>query len=174
MKYKIQFILGGCRSGKSRYALDYANTHWHSPKSFIATCEPLDNEMQSRIDNHQKERGPDWHTIECPIDISRAITDEAKSSKGILLDCVTLWISNLLCKAMDEASIKQSIVLLVKTLESINCPICIVSNEVGMGIVPENAMARQYRDLVGFANQQIAAAADQVVLMVAGIPRMVK
>ncbi|ETR72403.1 MAG: adenosylcobinamide kinase [Candidatus Magnetoglobus multicellularis str. Araruama] len=168
----IQFILGGCRSGKSKYALNYANKHWHSPKCFIATSEPLDNEMQSRITNHQKERGADWQTIECPIELSQVIQKESHQFSGMLIDCITLWINNLMCQKMKEPAIKKQIVLLLDAIQHSDCPIIIVSNEVGLGIVPDNFMARLYRDLVGYANQQIANIADQVVFMVAGIPIM--
>ena len=168
--YPIRFVLGGCRSGKSKYALTFANTHWQPPKCFIATSEPLDHEMQTRITNHQKERGPDWHTIERPINICDTIINESHKYSGMLLDCVTLWINNLMCRDMDELSIKNQIAQLLETLKKTKCPILIVSNEVGLGIVPDNAMARLYRDLVGYANQQIAAISDEVVFMVAGIP----
>jgi len=170
----IRFILGGCRSGKSKHALTYANNHWQPPKCFIATCEPLDPEMQSRITHHQNERGPDWHTIECPINICETIQHESHQFNGILLDCITLWINNLMCQDMDEASVKRQIAQLCHALKKIKCPIIIVSNEVGLGIVPDNAMARLYRDLTGFANQQIAAISNQVDYMVAGIPMEVK
>jgi len=170
----IQFILGGCRSGKSKYALDYANQNWHSKKFFIATCEALDNEMKSRITNHQKERGPNWKTVECPIDIASVIEELAIQKGGILLDCVTLWINNLMCNSMDDNQIKEKVETFVNTLQKISCPITVVSNEVGMGIVPENAMARQYRDLVGYTNQKIAAISNNVILMVAGIPFQIK
>jgi len=168
--YPIQFVLGGCRSGKSKYALTYANTNWPPQKCFIATSEPLDHEMKARITNHQKERGPDWHTIETPINICDTIQNESYKYSGILLDCVTLWINNLMCQNMDDDTIKKQIAQLLHTLKQIKCPIIIVSNEVGLGIVPDNAMARLYRDLVGYANQQIAAISEIVVFMVAGIP----
>jgi adenosylcobinamide kinase/adenosylcobinamide-phosphate guanylyltransferase len=172
--HPIRFVLGGCRSGKSNYALNYANTHWQPPKCFIATSEPLDHEMQVRIANHQKERGPDWHTIECPIKICDTIQKESQKYSGMLLDCITLWINNLMCRDMDGISIKKQILLLIEGLKKTTCPILIVSNEVGMGIVPENAMARQYRDLVGYCNQQIALISEHVVFMVAGIPMTLK
>jgi adenosylcobinamide kinase/adenosylcobinamide-phosphate guanylyltransferase len=170
----IQLVLGGCRSGKSKYALTYANTYWQPPKCFLATSEPLDNEMHARIANHKKERGPDWHTMECPITICDTIHNNAHNYSGILLDCITLWISNLMCRDMDDDLIKQQISLFLDTLKKIECPIIIVSNEVGLGIVPDNQMARLYRDLVGYANQQIAEIADRVVFMVAGRPMTVK
>jgi adenosylcobinamide kinase/adenosylcobinamide-phosphate guanylyltransferase len=172
--YPIKFVIGGCRSGKSKYALIHANTHWQPPKCFLATSEPLDHEMQTRIVNHQKERGQDWHTIECPINIYEKLLNESHQYSGMLLDCVTLWINNLMCRDMDEISIKNQIAQFLESLKKIKCPIIIVSNEVGLGIVPENAMARLYRDLVGYANQQIAGISDDVVYMVAGIPMIIK
>jgi len=172
--YPIKFIIGGCRSGKSKYALSYANTHWQPPKCFLATSEPLDQEMEVRIANHQKERGPDWHTIECPINICHSIQNNSHKYSGMILDCITLWISNLMCQDMDDAFIKKQIAQFLDALTNIQCPIVIVSNEVGLGIVPDNVMARLYRDLVGYANQQIAAVAEEVVFMVAGIPMTVK
>ncbi|MBF0450428.1 MAG: bifunctional adenosylcobinamide kinase/adenosylcobinamide-phosphate guanylyltransferase [Candidatus Magnetomorum sp.] len=170
----IQFVLGGCRSGKSRYALNIANQNWHDPKFFIATCEPLDNEMQQRIEHHQEERGPNWHTIECPIDIDQSILQLPVPKGGILIDCMTLWMSNLMCNNMDEQVIKNQVTALIESLSRVECPIIIVSNEVGLGIVPENSMARMYRDLVGYTNQRIAAIADRVILMVAGISLVIK
>jgi len=172
--HPIRFVLGGCRSGKSNYALTYANEHWQSPKCFIATSEPLDQEMQSRITNHQKERGQDWHTIECPIKIYETILNESHKFNVMLLDCITLWVSNLMCQDLNEIAIKKQIALLLEALKNTACPIMIVSNEVGLGIVPDNAMARLYRDLVGFANQQITTISEQVVFMVAGIPMTIK
>jgi len=168
--YPVKFITGGCRSGKSKYALTYANTHWQPPKCFIATSEPLDHEMQVRIADHQKERGQDWHTKECPINICDTIINQSQQYSGMLLDCITLWINNLMCKDINEIAIKEHIAQLSESLKQIKCPIIIVSNEVGMGIVPENAMARLYRDLVGYANQEIAAISDDVIFMVAGRP----
>jgi len=170
----IQLVIGGCRSGKSRYALDYANQHWKGQKIFIATCEALDHEMQERIDHHQKERGVEWQTIECPIDIAQAIKNVYHPDSGILLDCITLWISNMMCKQMDDTHIMNQLNILIDSISHVDCPVTIVSNEVGLGIVPDNPMARKYRDYVGYANQKIAGVASQVILMMAGIPLTIK
>jgi adenosylcobinamide kinase/adenosylcobinamide-phosphate guanylyltransferase len=171
---EIVFVVGGCRSGKSRYALETANEISKEEKIFIATCVPHDAEMKQRVDRHQKERGPNWQTAETPVHLPQTIAARSRQAKVLLVDCLTLWISNLMLGIEDDEIISERIGELVQSFNSLNCPLVLVSNEVGTGIVPENRLARRFRDLVGEANQAVAARADRVVWMVAGIPVMIK
>lgn len=167
-------IIGGCRSGKSRHALQLAEASGTQRKLFIATCVPQDDEMRERVRRHQEERGKQWQALEVPVELSDAISRSGTDDGLILIDCLTLWISNLVLENDDDGAIYQHIDELCEALTSPRCPIILVSNEVGTGIVPENALARRYRDLVGRANQQVAAACGQVIWMVAGIPVTIK
>ena len=170
---KIILITGGCRSGKSRYALKIAKNIAENNKIFIATCVAYDDEMKQRILRHKKERDNSWKTIEEPYSISKAIKNN-KSKSVIVVDCLTLWVNNLLFKHMDEDNIINKVKELIKVLNESSCPVILVTNEVGSGIVPENDLSRRFRDIAGFANQKIANCADKVYLMVAGIPLTVK
>jgi len=174
MMKEIIFVTGGCRSGKSRFALEYANKHYKN-KVFIATCEAKDDEMQERIKQHQKDRGPDWKTVEEAIALPHAVINVSKSKADIILiDCITFWVSNLLLKGEDERVIMEHVEEFIRAIQKRKCAIVIVSNEVGTGIVPINPLARQFRDIIGSTNQRIAAIADDVVWMVAGIPIFIK
>lgn len=167
-------IIGGCRSGKSRHALQIAETSGTRQKLFIATCVPQDEEMRERVRRHQQERGDDWQALEVPIEVASAIARKGVDAGLILVDCLTLWISNIMLENETEDAIHRRIDALCDLLTAPPCPVILVSNEVGTGIVPENALARHYRDLVGRANQQVAAACRQVIWMVAGIPVTIK
>ena len=171
---EIVFVIGGCRSGKSRHALETADRIAGNKKIFIATCVPQDAEMKQRVDRHQKERGQDWQTVEAPVHLPQAIIEYSRQADVLLVDCLTLWISNLLMETEDDELINERISNLKQSLASASCPVILVSNEVGAGIVPENKLARRFRDLVGTANQAIAAQADRVAWMVAGIPVTIK
>jgi adenosylcobinamide kinase/adenosylcobinamide-phosphate guanylyltransferase len=171
---EITLILGGCRSGKSRYALEHAEARGESRKIFLATCQAFDPEMESRIAAHQLERGPGWVTVEEPIDVGGVLLRESRDSTLILLDCLTLWVSNLLQEGRSEERMMEGFKELAEALQDASGSILVVSNEVGQGIVPDNPMSRQFRDLVGWLNQRIAATADRVVWTVAGIPVTVK
>ncbi len=173
-KSRITLVLGGCRSGKSRYALDAANRLAKENKVYLATSVPTDNEMDDRVARHQAERGPDWQTIEEPVRIHKAIAEASAAASVILVDCLTLWTSNLLFQEKDETGIMESVDLLISALGAAACPVLLVSNEVGYGIVPENSLARQFRDMAGLVNQRVAGAADRVVLTVAGIGVQIK
>jgi len=170
----IEFIIGGCRSGKSRYALESASRFSVKKRTFVATCVPLDDEMRERVARHQQERGAAWSTIEAPLELPEAILEKGASSDVILVDCLTLWISNLLMESEALDTVFDHVGRLLKSLEQASCSIIIVSNEVGTGIVPENRLARLYRDAVGWTNQRIATHADRVFWMVAGIPVQIK
>lgn len=166
---QLTLVLGGARSGKSRYAESVVMTS-RPPWLYVATGEPFDDEMAARIAEHRGRRGRDWQTVEAPLDLAGAIS-AAPASGTILVDCLTLWLSNLLIKQCDIDSETER---LETTIKARNAPVVLVSNEVGFGIVPGNAQARQFRDLQGRLNQRMAARADRVVLVVAGLPMFVK
>lgn len=188
LKSNITLVIGGCRSGKSSYALEQADRlasgTSESPKIFIATSVPRDLEMEKRVEKHQKERGKEWQTIESPIKIYEAIDQYSGKAGVMLVDCLTLWVSNLLFHFSEshdaehtaslQEKVDQQVAQLKNTLVSCKTPLFLVSNEVGAGIVPENAIARQFRDIAGFVNQEIAKVADRVVMTVAGIDVQIK
>ena len=173
MDHKLTFVTGGCRSGKSRFALDYANRHFHK-KLYLATCEALDEEMAKRIENHKKKRGMDWQTVEEPIEIAEAIKQHGDRVEVILLDCITLWLSNLLMRQKSDHEVLNETGRLIDTVKQGQASFIFVSNEVGMGIVPIDPLGRRFRDLSGMANQKIAEVVDRVVFMVSGIPMFLK
>ncbi len=164
------FVLGGARSGKTSRALALAEAAG-CKRCYIATAQAFDDEMSARIANHQAERGALWRTLEAPLDLAGAITDASKDSDVALIDCLTLWISNLM---HHERNIENETAGLIAALKASSLPVIVVSNEVGMSIVPENRMARDFRDAQGRLNQQIAAAADIVELVTAGLPMRLK
>jgi len=173
MEKRMIFVTGGCRSGKSRYALHYANQHF-SKKLFMATCEALDEEMARRIENHKKVRGPEWQTIEEPVEIVSKINEYGADGKVILIDCLTLWLYNLLMRWDNDLRIMEETEKLIDSLKKSPTSSILVSNEVGMGIVPADPLSRRYRDLLGTMNQRIAEALDTVIFMVSGIPLFLK
>jgi adenosylcobinamide kinase/adenosylcobinamide-phosphate guanylyltransferase len=167
-------VLGGAKRGKSRFALNLCNS-FHRKRIFLATAQALDPEMKERIKRHQKERGGDWVTVEEPINIGHQIRSFDSENTVILIDCLTLWLNNLYMQYdEDQESIWQTIEDLLSQLSIIRGALVIVSNEVGMGIVPDNSLARRYRDDVGSANQRIAQIAQKVVAVMAGIPLALK
>jgi adenosylcobinamide kinase / adenosylcobinamide-phosphate guanylyltransferase len=166
-------ITGGCRSGKSRFASDFANQHF-SKKLYLATCEALDEEMAQRIEHHKKMRGPEWQTLEEPVKIVEGIRQYEDGVEVILLDCITLWLSNLLTKGNTDLKIMDEINRFVEMIKQTPASLVIVSNEVGMGIVPVDPLGRRFRDLSGMANQRIAQVAETVIFMVSGIPIFLK
>lgn len=170
---RVILITGGCRSGKSRFALDYANRHYLK-KVYLATCEPLDEEMVRRIELHRKARGQEWQTIEEPIAVVDRVRQLGEKDQVILVDCITLWLSNLLMRWEDEAKIMKEVEQFLETVHKHPSSFIFVSNEVGMGIVPVEPIARRFRDLAGTVNQRIGEVADTVVLMVSGIPLFLK
>ena len=137
-------------------------------------CVPYDDEMRKRVKNHQAERSDAWQTLEVPIDLAGAIADHDAQADVMLVDCLTLWMSNLLMETEDEARIRDHIEKLAGAVKGAACTIVLVSNEVGAGIVPENRLARLYRDYAGWANQAMAAVCDRVIWTVAGIPVTIK
>jgi len=165
---KTIFITGGCRSGKSRFALELANRHYQQ-KTFIATCQAGDPEMVERIRQHKEQRGPDWRTLEIPIALPDALVSPDSKGGVVLVDCLTLWVNNLLAEDLSEDETLKRVDVLVTAIKETTCSIIIVSNEVGTGIVPQNRLARVFRDIIGVTNQRLAVIADTVVWMVAGI-----
>jgi len=172
MSKKI-LITGGCRSGKSRHALTLAR-NISGEKLYVATAEALDSEMAERIAKHQQERGEDWETHEEPTELVKVFSQLESRAGVLILDCLTLWISNLLIKDYDQESILRESDHLMQQSEHMRCQLIFVTNEVGAGIVPENKLARDFRDIVGAANQLVAQRCDEVIHMVSGIPVTIK
>ncbi len=170
---KIIFITGGARSGKSTYALKLAG-YDKKKVAFIATCQPLDKEMAERIKSHKKTRPRDWQTFEEPYQISALLNKIKDKFSVILIDCLTLLLSNLILKGLKEEGIKKEFNNILSALNKIRAKVIIVSNEVGLGIVPQNKLARDFRDMAGKINQVMAEKSDTVFLMVSGIPVKIK
>ncbi|KQZ73690.1 adenosylcobinamide kinase/adenosylcobinamide phosphate guanyltransferase [Sphingopyxis sp. Root214] len=164
------FVLGGARSGKSRYAQARAEAAGGNPV-FVATAEAFDDEMRDRIARHRADRGARWTTIEAPRDLPAAIDALNRSKAVVLVDCLTLWVSNLL---LADADIPLASRELCRVISSFEGKLILVSNEVGLGIVPDNALARAFRDAAGQLNQSVAATAEEVVLLTAGLPLTLK
>jgi len=208
MSVNITFVIGGARSGKSSFVLNEVSK-LEGPRAYIATGEALDDEMQDRIRKHKEDRGPEWNTYEEPVEIAKILSDIIDNYSAVVIDCLTLWLSNVIHRAQstehrtqttehrvqskehrtqstdNRIHIEEHLEGFIETLKQLKnssvcnlkseiCNLYIVSNELGMGIVPENAMAREFRDLTGFLNQKVAAIADEVYLVTAGIPMKIK
>jgi len=169
---QIILITGGARSGKSKYAERRAG-ELGERRLYVATAEAKDQEMAQRIAEHRQRRGNRWVTVEEPVDLAAALAARHGQTDCALVDCLTLWFNNLLI-GYDGKYAENKVEELVTILPRLDFHVVLVTNEVGWGIVPDNALARQFRDLAGWANQRIAAIADEVVLTVAGIPMIVK
>ncbi len=165
----LTLVIGGARSGKSGYAerLIFATVR---PRRYIATAEAWDDEMRARIARHQQDRGPDWTTVEAPLDLAAALT-AATPNEVVLIDCATLWLTNHLLADHDLAAETAH---LVTALAACAAPVVIVTNETGWGIVPDNALARRFRDAQGRLNQRLAGRAALVVTVIAGLPLALK
>ena len=172
--HSVTLILGGVRSGKSRYAQNLAARR--NSVTFIATAESReDAEMHLKVERHRTDRPATWPTIEEPHHLSAAISTASQSSDAVLVDCLTIFAANLLeAHAEDQSALQAAIDALCKSLQNPLCNILLVSNEVGSGVVPAYASGRRFRDLVGELNQRIAAVADTVLLIVAGLPLALK
>ncbi|MFT4117636.1 bifunctional adenosylcobinamide kinase/adenosylcobinamide-phosphate guanylyltransferase [Bradyrhizobium sp.] len=165
----VILITGGARSGKSRHAETRTRAFPGRPV-YVATAEALDTEMEDRIARHRARRGTDWIEREVPLDLVQALA--ATDGGGArLVDCLTLWLSNLLHAERDW---EHETTELARALPGLKSPVVFVTNEVGLGIVPDNALARRFRDAAGFMNQAIAAVADEVEFVVAGLPMKLK
>ena len=163
-------ILGGARSGKSRLA-ETLGREWPGRRIFLASGEAGDEEMRDRIARHRADRGTAWQTVEEPVAVLGQLRQLAGNETFVLFDCVTLWISNLIHRKLD---VRASVDELVRELPRLPGRIVVVSNEVGLGIVPENALARRFRDEAGYANQRLAQACDEVIFVAAGLPLKLK
>jgi len=172
------FITGGTRSGKSRYAEQLA-VNYGAPTCYLATAQSLDDEMGQRIRKHQQRRGETWRTIEEPLHLTQVLAANDGIFNAILVDCLTLWLSNLLLLYEDlgeeaESRIMDDVQRLATTLRGMTTPTILVSNEVGMGIVPDHRLGRIFRDIAGQTNQIMAAAASEAWLVASGIPLRLK
>jgi len=174
----VVLITGGSRSGKSSYALKRAEA-LEAGRAFVATCPPVDEEMAARIERHQEQRrGREWETIEERLELDRVLA--TVSAPVVVVDCLTLWTSNLMLEAaqkgedLDEDGMASRCARLLEICAQRDGTVFFVTNEVGLGIVPDNALSRRYRDLVGRCNQTVAAGADEVILTVSGIPVEIK
>jgi len=172
---RLTLVLGGARSGKSRYA-ERLIAGAVGCATYVATAQALDAEMAERIERHRKRRaarhgGVDWRTVEAPLNLVGPLADLARPERPILVDCLTLWLSNLMLAGADVAAETGG---LVSALPALAGPVVLVANEVGLGIVPDNALARAFRDHAGELNQAVAAVADRVVFLAAGLPLLLK
>jgi adenosylcobinamide kinase/adenosylcobinamide-phosphate guanylyltransferase len=169
MSNRITLVLGGQRSGKSKYAEGLIEAQGGG--LYLATAQVFDDEMKDRIDTHQQRRGDKWITLEEPFQIANIILREAKPSQPILVDCLTLWLSNLM---HEEQNIEAETESLITALHKSQGPVVLVSNEVGQGVIPDNVLARKFVDCAGRMNQVIAEAAHRVVWVTAGIQQILK
>lgn len=165
---RVSLILGGARSGKSARALALAPA---PPRVFIATAEALDQEMRERIRHHQAERGADWGLAEAPLELEAALRAHASAGTTVVVDCLTLWLSNILHARREPDAEAEA---LLRALAEVEGRVVLVSNEVGMGLAPANALGRAFRDAQGRLNQRVAAAADHVEFVAAGLPLVLK
>jgi len=171
---KVILVTGGARSGKSRFAEKLAQG-FQPLRGYLATGQPGDAEMAERIARHRGRRGCEWHTVEEPLQVAEAVTLNEGRFSVVLLDCITLWLSNLLFNC--EGGAAEALLRVAEFTESfqaLKTPLIIVTNEVGMGIVPEHPLARSFRDLAGEANEMIAARADEVYVSISGLPLKLK
>jgi adenosylcobinamide kinase / adenosylcobinamide-phosphate guanylyltransferase len=164
------FVLGGARSGKSRYAQARAEALGLKP-IYIATAQAFDQEMADRIARHQDDRGPDWETVEAPLNPASVIAARSAPDTVLLVDCLTLWTTNLILGDLPCGEAAQA---LVEAVCDARGPVILVANETGLGIVPDNALARRFRDEAGLINQRVAAAVEEVQFLAAGLPLRLK
>ena len=170
----VTLVLGGARSGKSAYAEACAERHADrhgGAMVYLATAEARDDEMAARIASHRARRGNRWTTVAVPVELADALARADGPGRAVLVDCLTLWLANLIERRRDVA---DETARLVDSLDGLGGAVVFVANEVGLGIVPDNAMAREFRDHAGRLNQRIAAAAGRVVFMAAGLPMVLK
>jgi adenosylcobinamide kinase / adenosylcobinamide-phosphate guanylyltransferase len=169
---RLILVLGGAASGKSQAALDLAGQG--GPGAFVATGQALDQEMKARIERHQAARSSDWVTAEVPTDIAKWCGDNGKYYQSIVIDCLTLWLSNLQRPRLRDIDVFEATAKMLDAIRTTRARVVIVSNELGLGVVPATKAVRAFRDLAGKVNQQVAAEADEVYLTVSSIPMRVK
>ena len=165
----LTLVTGGARSGKSRFAEGLV-TVTQRPRVYIATAQAWDDEMRNRIADHRNQRGADWTTLDAPYDLAGALRG-VDGGAAVLVDCLTLWLTNVM---LAEADIAAESATLLEALAACPAPVTVVTNELGWSIVPENALARRFRDAQGRLNQQIAAQADRVITVISGLPLVLK
>jgi adenosylcobinamide kinase / adenosylcobinamide-phosphate guanylyltransferase len=168
---RLIYVTGGARSGKSSFAERRATELGGNQVTYLATAQAFDAEMTDRIGRHRAERPAGWHTLEEPLELCSAVQ---KVQGVLLLDCLSLWVSNLVLRGDSDEQILQAAGDLIKSQELRGGPLIAVSNEVGLGIVPDNALARRYRDTLGWVNQRFAAASDEAWMLVSGLPLRLK
>ncbi|MEQ8480451.1 MAG: bifunctional adenosylcobinamide kinase/adenosylcobinamide-phosphate guanylyltransferase [Hoeflea sp.] len=167
---KVTLVLGGARSGKSAFAEDLVERASAS-RLYLATGQAWDEEMRTRISAHKDRRGKGWETVEAPLELTATLVSGARPDRPVLVDCLSLWVTNLM---LGEHDIEAAFGELAQALPDLEGPVVFVSNEVGLGIVPDNAMARAFRDHAGRLHQQIARLADEVHFVAAGLPLKMK
>jgi len=173
MANKLYFVTGGARSGKSAFAEKLAMSV-PGKRAYLATAQALDAEMVARIEHHRQRRGSAWDTYEEPLAVAELLNKLSGRYGVVLLDCLTLWLSNVMAHTDGDDAVSRQSDLLVEAVKNLKGTCIIVSNEVGLGIVPDNALARRFRDLAGFVNQKVAQASDEAYLLTAGIPMKMK
>jgi adenosylcobinamide kinase/adenosylcobinamide-phosphate guanylyltransferase len=166
----VLFVLGGARSGKSHLAQQRVEALPGRPV-FLATAQAWDDEMADRVARHRADRGPAWETVEVPLALPQAISERSGQGQALLVDCLTLWATNLMLGDHDAEAAADD---LCAALRDFDGDIALVANEVGLGIVPDNALARAFRDIAGRLNQRVAAVADEVLFVAAGLPLRLK
>ena len=169
---RLILVLGGAASGKSQAALDLAGQV--GPRAFVATGQALDQEMKVRIERHQATRSSDWVTAEVSTDIVKWLIDNSNIYQTIVIDCLTLWLSNFQGRKLRDLAIYEATADLLQAIRATRARVVIVSNELGLGLVPATKAVRAFRDMAGKVNQQVAAEADEVYLTISGIPLRVK
>jgi adenosylcobinamide kinase/adenosylcobinamide-phosphate guanylyltransferase len=169
---KLILVLGGAASGKSQAALDLAGQV--GPRAFVATGQALDREMKARIERHQATRSSDWMTAEVPTDLAEWFIENGQIYQTIVLDCITLWLSNLRGRRLRDLAVSEATADLLHAIRATRARVVIVSNELGLGLVPATKAVRVFRDLAGRVNQQVAAEADEVYLTISGLPLRLK
>lgn len=166
----LTLVLGGARSGKSRHAETLLDRHT-GPRTYVATAEIRDGEMRDRVEMHRRRRDPDWKLVEEPLALAEALVAETEKGAAVLVDCLTLWLSNVMLSGRDVIHACDG---LEAAIGQCGGPAILVANEVGLGIVPDNRLARDFRDHAGRLNQRLAARADHVVFIAAGLPLVLK
>lgn len=169
---KTLLFLGGCRSGKSRLAEEYVISHFTQPCYVATMMRSEDSELHERIAIHQEQRGDSWLVVEEPKDLCRVLA--CPDGDALLIDCLTMWLTNLLLADLTEEEIRQEIAGLIEAISTCPVPVVLVANEVGLGIVPDSALGRSFRDLAGWLNQQVAGVSQRVIFVAAGLPLTLK
>ncbi len=169
---RLTLVLGGASSGKSAMALALAGID--TPRAFVATGQALDDEMAERIRRHQRERGPDWETAEVPVELEQWFLANGRSYRTIVVDCLTLWLSNLREHGVSDEQIPDLVRALLRAMRTSTACVVVVTNELGLGLIPLDASARGFRDLAGKTNQLCAAEANEVYFIVSGMPIQIK